>query len=183
MAQRQVARSGKVEQVEFDAAELAIALGITPEQLAQWARAIPVASDGVYRYAAAEDFRRIRHRSAVLKTGMNLDQLHAVEDEGMLGTYASLSRDCPAGITAHVWRSYATVVLMQVRHKTMIDADELAVRARLVEIDPLSGERVPSVTMARRHLSLLQAVGVLKNSGMQWQHQGLPLCMRGKADA
>jgi DNA-binding transcriptional MerR regulator len=178
VAQRRLTQ-GKVEQVEFTPAELAELFSVTADQLESWQELIPAAADGVYRYASADDFRRIRHRVLVLATGMTTKAVEAVEAEGLLAAYAALARDCPSGVTAHVWRSYAIVVLMQTKQQRMIDAEELAVRARLMEQDPISGELVPSVAEARKHLKLLQATNQLVHTGMQWQHQGLPLCMRG----
>lgn len=102
-------------------------------------------------------------------------------DAGLLDSYAQLSEDCPAGITAHVWRSYGLIVFMQLKYKRMIDAKELAERAGLTDIDPLTGKLVTSVATAERHLRLLQALGLLevmhddgKAWSGQWRHQGLP---------
>lgn len=178
MAKREITR-GRVEAVELSVDELASLLHVTGDQLRLWQGLVPPDRDGRYRFAGPEDFRRARQRIAVLATGMPEQAVRAVEEEGLLSAYTALARDCPEGVTAHVWRSYAIVVLMQSRHRKMIDAEELAVRARLMEEDALTGELHPSVDTAKKHLRLLQAIGKLRHTGMQWEHDGLPLCMRG----
>jgi hypothetical protein len=107
-----------------------------------------------------------------------------IEEAGLLDAYAALAEDCPQGLTVHVWRSYALVVLMQVRYGKMIGVKELAERAKLVSIDPESGEAKPDLKMAQKHLRLLQSVdggwlkiGTDKWTG-QWEHRGLPQSWR-----
>jgi len=207
MPRRVPNKSGGIAYVEFSLAEMAEALGIherdvdvdvDPDDLATWSAAIPPAEqrDGqpVYRVRAKNDLDLMRKRALILRTGMSEKALTAIEKEGVLDAYAALALDCPQGLTAHVWRSYALVVLMQVRHGVKIDGEELAKRARLAQRDPLSGEEVLGVDLAKKHLRLLQALGYLKSveagdpvrvgdkttpaSEGRWEHKGLPRAWR-----
>ena len=200
-------KDGGVAYVEFSLAEMAEALGIherdvdvdiDPEDLASWSLAIPAAEqrDGqpFYRVLAKGDLDLMRKRALILRTGLSEKALKAIEKEGVLDAYAALALDCPQGLTAHVWRSYALVVLMQIRHGVKIDAEELANRARLAQRDPATGKEVLGVELAKKHLRLLQALGYLKsveagdpvrvgdkttpaNEG-RWEHRGLPRAWR-----
>jgi hypothetical protein len=92
-----------------------------------------------------------------------------VERSGYLDAYAALAEDCPSGLTAHVWRSYALVVMVQNRFQVKIGPHELAERANLRDDD-----------MAEKHLRLLMALGYLKDRGEAWEHKGLPLAWRSR---
>jgi hypothetical protein len=203
MPQRVQGKDGRVAYVEFTLDEMAKALSIEQpglsaeidkEELETWRQAIPPAreQDGqpVYTIRSKSELELLRKRAMILRTGMSERALKNIEQEGVLDAYAALAADCPQGLTAHVWRSYGLVVLMQVRHSVKIDAEELAKRARLAERDPKTGKEVLGVDMARKHLRLLQALGYLKNieqgdpvrvgdktvpaPDARWEHLGLP---------
>jgi hypothetical protein len=189
MARRLRDKSGNVVAVELTAAEMAKTLEISIEDLQEWSNAIPVYAQAhgqpIYRVHNTKDLNRLKKRAALLSTRMSEAAVASVEEADLLEPYANLAEDCPQGLTAHVWRSYAVVVLMQVRYGKMIDAQELAERAGLTEIDPETGVAHPSTALAEKHLRLLQSVdgGYLKvGNGQwegQWEHRGLPKSWRG----
>jgi len=194
MVRRLRDKNGAIVAIELTAAEMAQTLGVPVEDLVQWTTLVPphsgVAEAAIYRVASVKEVNHLKKRVALLKTRMSEEAVANVEEAGLLDSYAALAEDCPEGITAHVWRSYALVVLMQVRYGKMIDAKELAERAGLTEVDPNTGKLRPSVDMARKHLRLLQSVGPVGDTGTylkvgtgpwegQWEHKGLPKSWRG----
>jgi hypothetical protein len=207
MPRRVQGKDGAIAYVEFTLDEMAQALSveqgginadIDPEDLQTWTGAIPAAreQDGalVYIVRSKGELELLRKRALILRTGMSERALNNIEKEGVLDAYAALAADTPQGLTAHVWRSYGLVVLMQVRHGVKIDAEELARRARLAERDPKTGKEVLGVEMAKKHLRLLQALGYLKSVDQgaptrvgdktvpapeaRWEHKGLPRAWR-----
>ena len=201
MARRLRDKTGKVVRIELSASEMAQTLGIeqkavvgdgsdapTPEQtLASWNTVIPPLrrdnNELVYGFSSAQELSLLKKRAALLRTQMKPEAVANVETQGLLDAYAALAEDCPEGITAHVWRSYGLVVLMQMRYGQKLDAKELAKRAGLTDVDPTTGKRVLGVKTAERHLRLLDALGYLvEGAGKwegQWQHRGLPQSWRG----
>lgn len=207
MPKRVPGEGGTTAYVEFSSAELVkaleqyrpnIDLNITTEDLEEWSQAIPPArvEDGqnVYIIHSPKELDLIHKRALILRTRMSEKALVNIEEQNVLNAYAALAEDCPDGLTVHVWRSYGLVVLMQARHGAMIDAEELAQRARLSQLDPSTGKRVLGVDVARKHLRLLQALSYLKAVKVgeqvkqgeriyvaekpEWLHQGLPQAWR-----
>jgi hypothetical protein len=183
MARRYRDANGKIVKIELTLPEMAKSLGVDADQLEQWTDAIPPAGregdQPYYAFTSVKELNTLKKRAKVLATGMTEKALANIEAEGLLDAYAALAEDCPKGITVHVWRSYGLVVLMQIRYGKMIDPTELAERAGLAKIDPKTGEAVPDVELAEKHLRLLQALGYLQIGegdewGGQWKHQGLP---------
>lgn len=191
MPRRVPGKNGTIAYVEFEPAELAQLLEVDVDALESWSKAIPPAKveDGrrLYTIRSKAEVSLLKKRSAILRTGMSEKALANIEREDLLDAYAALAEDCPEGLTAHIWRSYGLVVLMQQQHGIKIDAEELARRARLAEIDPATGKQVLGVGMAKKHLRLLQALGRLRSlepgdrdaSGKvveepRWEHSGLP---------
>jgi hypothetical protein len=200
MARRLRNAAGEIVRIEVDAIEMAQMLGITDtkdsdgrvtetaaDTLARWGKVIPAlrVDDGtaVYGFASVKELNQIKKRAALLRTQMSETAVQNIEAKGLLDAYAALAEDCPPGITAHVWRSYGLIVLMQIRYGQMLDANELAQRAGLTEADRETGERVVGVATAERHIRLLRALGYLEEgTGRwegQWQHKGLPAAWRG----
>lgn len=206
-------KQGKVEELEYTLVEMAELLGVRPKQageyrevsgadlLEQWQATIKpsgVDADGkpLYRVRRKDDVELWRKRAAVLRTGLSETSVANIEKAGHLNAYAALAVDCPEGIDAHVWRSYAIVVFMQAKHGRMIDAEELAERGSLVELDPATGEKRLGISLARKHLRLLQGMRLLKavkpgenvplgngksyQSEGEWLHQGLPHAWQGR---
>lgn len=184
MAKR-VTEDGKLVRLEMSCAELADQVGATPETLAGWAPAIkPSRSKGVkgiYWIKSRKDLVIIKQKAALLKTGMSAEAVLNVVKENLLGPYAELAEDCPEGITVHVWRSYALIVLMQTRYGKMIGADELALRGHINHVE--NGKVSPDVQMAEKHIRLLCGIGYLslgkKEWDGQWKHRGLPKAWGG----
>jgi len=185
MARRILDERGRVQYVELAGEEMARLCGVDVEQLQSWSELVPphagAGADAVYRYRSEDDLRLARQRAAVLRTRMSIEAVRNVEAEGRLAAYAALAQDCPEGITAHVYRSYLIVCLMQQQHDIMLDAEALAGRAGLNEYEPLTDRVEPSPELARKHLRLLQAVGLLRNAGDRWEFSGLPAAARGLA--
>lgn len=180
-------KTNKIVRIEIPAKEMAESvLGVEVESLAKWKKAIPPArgegENAIYAVKSRKELQLYKKRAALLRTQMTEQAVFNVERAGLLDAYAALAEDCPAGITAHMWRSYGLVVLMQARYGKMIGAEELARRAGMVKIDE-NGEELPDVEMAAKHLRVLNALGYLtKGQGEwegQWQHQGLPKAWRG----
>ena len=172
------AKTGKLVRIEIPAREMAEkVLGVELERLLEWKSLIPPArgegEDAVYAVRTREELATLRKRAALLRTNMNEKAVAAVEEAGLLDAYAALAEDCPPGITAHVWRSYGLIVLMQVRYGKKIGAEELARRANLVKLDE-NGKPVPDVETAAKHIRLLVALGYLAEEDGRWKHQGLP---------
>lgn len=185
MARRVLDDAGRVQYVELAGSEMAKLCGADLEQLVAWEELVPPyagsGADATYRYADEDALRLARQRAAVLRTRMSIEAVRSVEQEGRLAAYAALASDCPEGITAHVYRSYLIVCLMQQQHDIMLDAQALAERADLNEFEPLTNRVEPSPDLARKHLRLLQAVGLLRNAGDRWEFSGLPAAARGLA--
>jgi hypothetical protein len=177
MARRVELKNGKIA-IEFNTQELAEkVLGLSVAQLEEWGEMFPKPAAGKYLIKSEQDLNKFKDRAALLNTGMTVTAVKNVESEKLLRSYARLAEDCPEGITAHVWRSYGLIVLMQVRYGKMIDAEELATRAKINKI--VDGKPVADVAMAEKHIRLLTGIGVLsRDSGEEWQgqwrHQGLP---------
>lgn len=182
MARRVVDRkSGRVQLVELDRAELASAFGVAEDDLARWAELIPaeqVEGRHLYRYQSEDELRLARERAQVLSTRMSVEAVRNIEADGRLSAYAALAAECPEGITAHVYRSFVVVFLVQYKTGLMLDAEGLAIRAGLNERDPATGEIQPSPELARKHLRLLQAVGLLRNGADRWEFSRPPACVR-----
>jgi DNA-binding transcriptional MerR regulator len=185
VAKRIIHDDGNVS-VEFSADELAALFDLTHQQLHDWAEVLNPLADDIgntyYRFSARDEMRKIRHRLLILRSGVTIQQLEAIEQSGeqILQGYAAFAQDAPAGISAIVWRTYAIVVYMQVQYSKALTAEELAIHANghLDDIDPLTGEIKPSAELAAQHLRLLQNVGALRWTGSGWDHIGLPVCMR-----
>jgi hypothetical protein len=171
--------TGAIIRIELTAQELAErVLHIDLEQLVSWQSVIkPKHGKGekaVYSIDQENDLKKIKNLVALLKTGMTPTAVKNVEKAGFLPAYAALAEDCPEGLTVHVWRSYALVVLMQIRYGKMITAKELAERGKIVK--KVDGKIVSDVAMAEKHLRLLQGLKYLEanlDEG-RWEHQGLP---------
>ena len=162
--------------------ELAHYLGISDEQLRSWSQSFPPDEGAVWNFRSGETLKLWKNRAALLRTNMSEKAVANIEKAGLLEAYADLAVDCPEGITAHVWRSYGIVVLMQNRYGKTIGPEELARRANLQTQDE-KGKGVPDVEMARKHLRLLIARGLLQEGTGdwegRWEHQGLPECFQG----
>ncbi len=175
-------KTDKVVRIEFGAEEMARrVLDVEPEDLAQWTTLIPpVRSSGanaIYAVKSMEEIKTLKKRAALLRTRMNEKAVAAVEEAGLLDAYAELAEDCPEGITAHVWRSYGLVVLMQIKFHTMLGPEELAVRANLIRRE--GRRQVADVEIASKHIRLLKALGYLREESTadgekRWSHEGLP---------
>ena len=181
MARRVVdQKTGRVTLVEMNRAELAGVFRVSEDDLARWAELIPGESEAgqtLYRFRSEDELKLARERAAVLSTRMSPEAVRNIEDDGRLSAYAMLASECPAGITAHVYRSFVVVFLVQYKTGLMLDADGLALRAGLNERDPLTGEIQPSPELARKHLRLLQAVGLLRNGADRWEFARPPACV------
>lgn len=171
-------RSGAIQKIEMDEEGLCEFLKITPEELQKWEALFP-ATNGIWTVPTGEtpprqELQTWKKRVALLRTRMTPKAVRNIESVGLLDSYAELAKDCPEGITAHVWRSYGAIVLMQVRHNQKIGPHELALRANLEKIAP-GGKTEPDVDMAAKHIRFLIAQGLLREGedGL-WEHQGLP---------
>lgn len=183
MARRALDARGRVRAVEITVPEFAQLMDTSVQKLTEWQELVPAVrgEDGelMYRFTTQEQMRLARQRVAVLKTRMSVAAVRNVEASGRLAAYADLAADCPDGITAHVYRSFLVVVLVQRRTGLMLDAEGLALRAQLTETDPDTGEARISAAMAHKHLRLLQAVGLLVHAGERWEFSRLPACITG----
>lgn len=186
MARRLNDEHGRVVWVDFSRAEFARSLKISEQQLADWQEVIPHdrIEDGevIYRFASHDDLRLARMRAGVLRTKMSIEALANVEAQGMLEAYYKLSLDCPEGLTAHVYRSYVVLLVVQQKTGLMLDAAALAERANLNQENPETGKPEPSEEFGRKHLRLLQAVGILEHGGERWEFSHVPLALRGGSD-
>jgi len=161
---------GCVARIEFDCIELAARLGLAPEQVEEAPRAFPRDGEGCYAFDSRESLERAKNLAALMRTGMSEKAALVVEKAGHLSAYADLAADCPRGLTAHVWRSYALVAMMQNRYGIKLDAVDLARRADLRDEE-----------MATMHLELLKGLGWLKDCGDHWEHKGPPKAVGGGA--
>src|ERR1035437_1705380 len=120
MAKRLRNKQGAIVALELSAKEMAHVLGVEIEDLSGWTKAIPpyakAKGEIIYRVHNVEELNHLKKRVMLLRTRMNEDAVANVEKAGLLDAYSALASDCPSGITAHVWRSYALIVLMQVRY-------------------------------------------------------------------
>jgi hypothetical protein len=192
--------AGKVTAVEYTIEEVSQLLGVDPDQLREWsASIIPSSKDEegkpLYRVASASQLKLWQKRAVILATGMSEQSLAQVEESGRLDSYAALAEDAPDGISAHIWRSYALVVLMQAKYSLKLTAEDLAKRAGLVDTNE-TGKTVLGVETAKKHLRFLQALGYLQSveigdvirvSGRNekatyahWIHKGLPKAWQGQ---
>lgn len=171
-------KTGQIVRIDFEPLEMAEILEVSNDDLASWDEVVkPRIEAGnvvVYSVRSIEDLNMVKKRVSLLKTRMSQAAVINVEKAGLLDAYAALAKDCPTGVTAHVWRSYGLVVLMQVRYGKMIDAAELAKRAGLTERNPESGKVELGVELARKHLRILIARNLLKPTPERWEHKGLP---------
>lgn len=173
---------GGVQEISLSAEEMAEkVLKVELKDLKAWSEIIPPASgsgsEARYLIRSRDELKLLRKRAALLKTNMSPAAVKEVEKAGLLDAYASLAVDCPRGITAHIWRSYGVVVLIQMRYGKMIGPAELAQRAGMLE--KKGRKNVPDVAMAERHLRLLQGLGYLREVSGRWEHKGLPEAWTG----
>lgn len=187
MARRVVdKRTGRVTLVEFNRTELAGTFQVSEQDLERWQELLPFEEEGgepLYRYRSEQELRLARERAAVLSTRMSMEAVRNIEDDGRLSAYATLASECPAGITAHVYRSFVVVFLVQYKTGLMLDAEGLAVRAGLNERDQVTGAIQPSPELARKHLRLLQAVGLLRHGADRWEFSRPPACINTSRDS
>jgi hypothetical protein len=176
--------SKELLRIEFTATEMAEnVLGVEVEDLIQWTERIPVERgqglEAIYAVKDVSEMNLLKKRAALLRTRMSQPAVKNVEAAGLLDAYAALAEDCPPGVTAHVWRSYGVVVLMQTRYGKMIGPEQLATQARLVK--PGGKKKDVDIEMAEKHLRLLQALNLLRANREEgrWEHQGLPKSWRG----
>lgn len=200
MARRILDKAGKLSAVEYTLAEVATLVGAEADEVKTWALCIaPTSKDDegepLYELRSPAQLKIWQKRAILLKTGMSEASVLAVEKAGRLDSYVALAEDCPEGITAHVWRSYAVVVMMQAKYSLKLTAEDLARRAGLVDRDE-NGEPVLGVETAKKHLRFLQALGYLqsievgdtirvggrneKATYAHWLHRGLPKAWQGK---
>lgn len=194
MMRRLLDKAGKVKAIEYTLEEISQLLDCAPERLSEWQQLIPPsgtdeAGNPLYQLSSSKDLELWKKRIALLATGMGETSVSQVEEAGQLNAYAALAEDAPEGITAHIWRSYALVVLMQAKHNLTLTPDELARRAGLVDYTD-DGKPVLGVETANKHLRFLTNLGYLKlikpgvtirindrnekATEMQWLHKGLP---------
>lgn len=176
-------QTDEIVAIEFSAAEMASLLGVELDDLMQWSKAIKPqrgkGAEATYRIKSEVDLNHLRKRAALLRTRMSEQAVLNVEKAGHLESYAQLAEDCPSGITAHIWRSYGLIVLLQTRYGRMVGPSELAERAGLKEEDPETGEVRYSVETAERHIRMLQARNFLTAIEGRWEHKGLPRSFQG----
>lgn len=170
-------KTGAVLEAKMDSEGACKILGATPEELEEWQKTFP-SENGIWSFGgpgggAQKEISDGRKKLAVLRTRMTEKAVANVEQAGLLDAYAALAEDCPEGLTAHVWRSYGAVVVMQVRGNQKIGPHELALRARLEKITP-EGDTEPDTETASKHLRFLIAKGLLRDEGDRWGHEGLP---------
>lgn len=157
----------------LSAAQVAGAMNCSMEQLGAWQVLLPPAgADGGYLLDAA-GVERLRQCAKVLGTGMTVEQVQQLERRDpsgrLLARYALLAEDCPANVTAHILRSLCVVILAQNRQGRMLAPRELAAAAGL------------DVESAKRHLRVLQAVGLLRASAERdrWEFAFVPRAISG----
>lgn len=171
-------KTGHVVAIEADSAGMAKLLSVPEERLSEWSKLLKPhhqEDDGPRWWIKSKDeLLALKQRAAVLNTNMTEAAVKQIEKTGLLPAYAALAEDCPQGVTAHLWRSYGVVVLLQARYGKMIGAKELAERASLVDKDGKPDEKT-----AEKHLRLLQALDLLQEGDGRWEHRGLPKSWRG----
>lgn len=171
-----------VKRITLSAQEMAEkALKVELKDLKAWSEIIPPeegsGDDATYVISSRDELQLLRKRAALLRTNMSVAAVQEVERAGLLDAYAALATDCPRGITAHIWRSYGVIVLIQMRYGKMIGPAELAQRAGMVT--KKGRKETPDVEMAERHLRLLQGLGYLRELNGRWEHKGLPEAWTG----
>lgn len=180
-------KHGRIVRLDMTADEAAKLLDVTEEQLADWAELLPfqtVSDTAIYSFRNQEEMTLYRQRAAILKTQCRIDVVKDMEERGLLSAYAGLAEDCPPGLSVLEWRSYAIVVLMQMKARVKLTPAELAKRANLVEVDS-KGEVQIDIQSAERHLRMLTSLNYLEegedhDGRSSWIHKGLPKCMRGE---
>lgn len=193
MPRRVLAPDGSVARLLYTHAELLRLLVIDDERYEQWRELIEHGRHGDMHAFTPEQLARTVDRVAVLRTGMYVGEVRGIERMGRLRAYADLAQDAPPGITAHVWRSYAVIVMYQTLpdkdKRRALDAYELAEVAQIKEMNPLTGEFEESPELAKMHLALLHGTRMadgarlLHKSGGVWEHQGLPRCLQRRKAA
>lgn len=176
-------KTNKVIRLEFSPDEFAEKiLNVTTDDLLSWKKSIPPFSgrgkNVVYAITSAAELDLWKKRAALLKTRMTETAVRNVEKNNLLDAYAKLAADCPDGITAHAWRSYGLIVLMQMKYSKQVGPAELAKRADINRRDE-KGKVVPDEKMAAKHIRLLEALGYIKDVDGRWEHQGLPEAWQG----
>lgn len=179
MAKRFRDKNGKITHIECSASEMAKLLDSDVDQLLACPELVPTRRGQgpatIYRLKDEATRDLYRKRIALLKTNMSPAAIKNVEAAGLLDAYAGLAEDCPAGISAHVWRSYGLVVLIQIRYGKKIGPEELAQRAGIIKPD----SKELDLKLAEKHIRLLIGMGYLREDDSsewqgQWRHQGLP---------
>lgn len=182
MARRTLDNEGNVTHVTYESdTEVLALLEVSPDQYATWKQYLGGKHKGSQITFTPAQLKLAHQRAAVLKTGMSIEDVQAVEGRNLMPGYAQLAVDAPAGITAHVWRSYAVVVLYQSKHHKALNAYELAEIAQLQEVNPLTGKLEESPQLAKMHLALLGGEKLLVMQDGAWRHHGLPQCLQKSA--
>lgn len=178
-------KGGNSAGLEFTLAEMAGTLGVEEEALVGWGATLPAAREQAgarfYRVSSKRDLEELRKRAQILRTGMSESSIATLQKRNLLDAYAALATDCPPGVTAHAWRSYGLVVLMQARHGVMIGAEELAQRAK---IEVAMAEKHLQLLTGFRHLRPVKAGEVVAGkpvSEARWEHNGLPSAWSNRA--
>jgi hypothetical protein len=185
MPRRLLAPDGSVQRVAYTHAELMELLETDHEQFEDWQDLIVHVRKGDVHLFTPEQLARTVDRVAILRTGMYVDEVRGIESMGRLRAYADLAKDAPPGITAHVWRTYAVIVLYQTAETPRaLDAYELAEVAQIKAMNPLTGKFEESPELAKMHIALLHGTRtadgqrLLHKHGGAWEHQGLPMCLQ-----
>jgi len=166
-----IMRDGKhnVEGMEMFESEMCEQLQLSAEQIREWGQLFPPTGTAVHPERGQEEatFRLSREQmetwrqyAKILRTGMTVKQVQELHERDIkskaegkktsfLEMYASLSDECPPGITAHAMRSYCTILLYQNRGGKMLLSRQLAQAAGIPEASAL------------RHIKYLQATGLL----------------------
>jgi hypothetical protein len=165
--------NGQVTAIRMSPEAMSDALRVSRQQLRDWATAIPLTDTGqghapFYQIENPAQLKIYKKRAAVLRTHMTEKAVMNTEKAGLLDAYVALAEDCPEGVTAHVWRSYGLIVLLQAKYGIKVDSKQLAERAGL------------SADTASKHIRLLAAMGFLTDREDSWAHQGLPKAFQTK---
>lgn len=156
----------------IDSGQLAALLNCSPQQLADWSALLPSPTASGFSVDALT-VERLRQQTAVLKSGMTVEQVKELTERDrsgkLLARYALLAEDCPANVTAHMLRSLCVVILAQNRQGRMLTPSQLAQAAGL------------DLETAKRHLRILQAVGLLHASEERdrWEFAFVPRAISG----
>ena len=142
-------------------------LDCSSEQLAEWTELLPQMQAGGFMLDS-DELQSLRQAVKVLKSGMTANQVGELIDRDrsgkLLTRYALLAEDCPANVTAHMLRSLCVVILAQNRQQRMLSPSELADASGI------------DVETAKRHMRILQAVGLLHASAdkRSWEFAFVP---------